>query len=433
MSAGDRRGRWLAMASSMASVMASLALPSLAHAIEWRGDTAELTLITHARTYTLLLHDAGADDRRQVLRDLGLPDAAIDLLPGTEAEQAAVVERFRLVLDGRVGERWSASVHYDLLPIFGTFATEGFFTAVDNPLRLWDFDRALHTDDDWSLSHGIDRLVLHYTTEAFEVRLGRQAIGFGGARLFNAADLFAPLGPASIDSEFKGGIDAVQVLAPLGEAHEIGLVAVGNRDAMADGLLLARWRGMFDGFDLGVMAGSTYRQPTLAAEIAGDLGGSGWYAEASARLDVDALDDSIARATVGIDHHFPAGIRLMGELHYNSPGSLDPADALTLQASEPYATGEVYLLGELYAGALAAFELHPLVTLNLSWLQNLGDGSALAGPSIAWDFAQEVSLGAGALLPIGERLRLQATGLPEVGSEFGLYPLVVYTDVRLAL
>lgn len=421
------------MRGASIAVIAGLCLSTPAHAIDWEGEDAAASLITHARTYTLLLYDRGADARRRVLVDLGLPEPAIAAVPGTEAEQAAVVERFRFVLDARVGERWSAAVHYDLLPIFGTFQTEGFFTAVRNPLRLWDLDRALHTDDDWTVSHAIDRAVIHYTAPAFEVRLGRQAIGFGGARLFNAADLFAPLGPASIDSEFKGGVDAVQLIAPLGELHEVALIAVGNTEAMAEGLYLARWRGMFDGFDLGLMAGATYARPTLALEAAGDLGGLGWYIEASARVDPDGDDHSALRATAGLDHHFPIGLRLIGELHYNSPGSLDPQAALTVQQRQPYTAGEVYLLGELYAGLLASYELHPLATLNLSWLQNLGDGSALAGPAIAWDFAQEVSLGAGALIPLGDRMTLGPGGLPTVHSEFGLYPTVVYTDLRLAL
>lgn len=411
----------------------ALCLVSPAHAIDWEGEDASASLITHARTYTLLLYDPSAAALRRSLGDLGVPEATIDGLPGTDTEQAAVVERFRFVLDARVGERWSAAVHYDLLPIFGTFETEGFFTAAQNPLRLWDLDRALHTDDDWTVSHAIDRAVIHYTAPAFEVRLGRQAIGFGGARLFNAADLFAPLGPASIDSEFKGGVDAVQLIAPLGELHEVALIAVANRHGAAESHYLVRWRGMFDGFDIGALLGSTYGLPTAALEAAGDLGGSGWYLEASARIDPDGYDHSAVRATAGLDHHFPIGLRLIGELHYNSPGTLDPADTPAALQRQPYTVGEVYLLGELYAGLLASYELHPLATLNLSWLQNLTDGSALAGPAIAWDFAQEVSLGAGALIPIGPSLDFGPAGLPTVRSEFGLYPTVFYTDLRLAL
>ena len=121
------------------------------------------------------------------------------------------------------------------------------------------------------------------------------------------------------------------------------------------------------------------------------------------------------------------------EVHYNGAGASDPEDYLEAQASPAFATGEVYLLGEYYAGALLSWQVHPLANIGLSWLQSLTDGSALAGPSLAWDFAQEVSLGLGALVPVGERMTIGSFGLPEVNSEFGLYPVIVFTDVRLAL
>ncbi len=404
----------------------AIAMASPAAAQDWQGESAGLSLVTHARTYTLLLYDAGADDRRATLEGLGVDPAAF---PGTDAEQAVVVERFRLVADAWAGERWSLEAAYELLPIFGALDTTGLFTAAQNPLRLVDFDRTLHDGDDWTVTHQLDRLVLRYLHPRFEVRVGRQAIGFGGARLYNAVDLFAPLGPATIDSEFKAGIDAARVIAPLGERHELSLTAVLNGDDPADGLYLAQWRGIFDGFDLGALAGSTYARPTAALTAAGDLGGTGWYVEAAGRLDDD--DAPLVRATAGLDHHFEAGVRLLAELHYNGAGADAPDGYLDRQTEQPYAIGEVYLLGRYYAGALVSYELHPLVQIGASWLQNLTDGSALVSPTLSYDFAQEVSVGLGALIPIGERLTLSPFGLPTVESEFGLYPLVAFTDVRL--
>lgn len=407
-------------------VLAAL-MPASASALTVEGERAGFDLLTHARTYSLLLFDAGADARRATLIEAGVdPDA----VPGTAAEQAAVVERFRFALDAWAGERWSASVHYELLPIFGALGADGLVTTVESPLRRWDFDRTLRAGDGWTLSHGLDRAVLRGLFGGVEVRLGRQAIGFGGARLFDAADLFAPLGPAAIDNEFKAGVDGLHLLAPLGERHELGLVAVLHRDDWTDGMLLGRWQGAFAGFDAALLAGMTYGAPTAALAVAGDIGGPGAYLDASVR---HAAGESIVRATAGVDHYFATGIRLMGELHYNGAGADEPADFPTIREAAPYRRGEVFLLGEFYAGGLAMYEVHPLVNISLSWLQSLTDGSALAGPALSWDFAQEVTLAAGALVPVGERMTLGPGLTPAVGSEFGLYPLVVFTDVRLAL
>lgn len=417
--------------AGLALVAAALALGGPAQGFEWEGESAGLSLITHARTYSLVLYDAGADERAETLRGLGLSD--LSAVPGTEQQSAAVVERFRFVLEGWVGDAVSFEAHYDLIPIFGQFDTVGLFTAAENTLRLWDFDRELHTDDDWSVGHGVDRLVVRYLAESFEVRVGRQALGFGGSRLFNAADLFAPLGPASIDSEFKGGLDGVQVIVPVSERHELTAIAIGHRDDFADGMYLLQWRGMFDGFDAGALAGTSYGRPTIALSLAGDLGGTGWYVDASARIDLDEPADTPARASAGLDDQLADGLRGVLEVHYSGAGASDPADYLEAQSSDAFATAEVYLLGEYYAGALLSYQVHPLVNIGASWLQSLTDGSALAGPNLAWDFAQEVSLGLGALIPVGERLSISPVGLPEVNSEFGLYPVIVFTDVRLAL
>ena len=354
-------------------------------------------------------------------------------MPGTNAEQGAVVERFRFALDLWAGEAWSASVHYDLLPIFGRLDTAGLVTAVSNPLRRWDLERTVHDGGDWRLEHGLDRAVVRAFHGGVELRIGRQAMGFGGARLFDAADLFAPLGPASIDSEFKAGVDGIHLIAPLGERHAWGLIGVIHREDWTDGLLLARWKGVFDGFDAGALLGMTYGAPTAALALAGDIGGLGAYLDVSGRLSLDGAGETVVRATAGVDHYLPAGVRLVGELHYNGAGTGEPTDYPATAASPIVTRGEVFLLGELYVGGRVAYEAHPLLLMSLTWLQSLSDGSALAGPALSWDFAEEVTLSAGALVPIGERLRFGPGLTPEVGSEFGLYPLAIFTDLRLAL
>lgn len=53
-------------------------------------------------------------------------------------------------------------------------------------------------------------------------------------------------------------------------------------------------------------------------------------------------------------------------------------------------------------------------------------------PGLGLSIADEVTLGLGALLPIGPRPLVQLAGLSLPRSEFGAAPFLAYVDVRMA-
>ncbi|MCB9546535.1 MAG: hypothetical protein H6706_11870 [Myxococcales bacterium] len=391
------------------ALLAALAGPAAAQ-VEWAGDATAGTLITHARSYTLVVVTPGVD---------GAPTT----------DEALLVQRLRPTLSLQAGDALAAEVAWDVVPLIGT-ATAGaaFALAPENPLRIKDFDATLHAGTGWRLQHALDRLVVRYTTPWLEVRAGRQAIGHGSARLFPATDVFAPASPAAIDTEFKRGVDALRVTLPLGESQEVEAFAVVDGERPADGVYLGRWRATLTGWDASVLAGMTAAAPTVALDASGDVGGAGWYGEGLLRVDGDG---ALGRATVGLDTQLTPGLRLLGELHYNGSGELDPADYLRALTGDALARGETFLLGPAYLGVAAFYELTPTVALQGSWLQSLTDGSALAAPALSWDFAADVALSLGGLVPVGPRP--EGGFVPRLQSEFGSYPYLVYTDVRLAL
>lgn len=416
-------------------------LPGSAMAgFEYEGDELYISQISNARLYSLFLG----------LRAAG-GQAATD--------SSLIVNRVRPTAEAAY-DKFTLNVAWDLVPLIGNTSALSLAVAPANPLRIDDLDSTLHTGDGWILQHNLDQLNVRFLAESFEVRVGRQSIGHGSARIFPASDFFSSINPSSIDSEFKRGVDAVRFTMPIGEYSEIEFYAVGHDIAdattstnalnqqpieidetdLSDGLYLGRWRSTFvDLFDLSVLAGMTYRKPTVALDLSGDLGGAGWYFDGALRLDPDAAEDSFYRASAGIDYRFLSGIRVVVEFHHNGGGELDTEDYADVLSREAYLKTEMFLLGQYYASLLTYFELTPLLSFNAVWMQNLTDGSALALPSLSWDFGEGTTLGLGGILSLGDRGYDVQIGDPldpttysyAPRSEFGLTPHTLFTDVRI--
>jgi hypothetical protein len=89
-------------------------------------------------------------------------------------------------------------------------------------------------------------------------------------------------------------------------------------------------------------------------------------------------------------------------------GYLTPDPALTARIER----GELFTLGRDYAALGVQVELHPLVNVFASYLQNLRDASRYLQLRATWDWRQNVQFMGGFNLPAGER-----------GSEYGGIPV----------
>lgn len=319
--------------------------------------------------------------------------------------------------------------------------------APQNRLRWRDFSADAWSGQSFALQHNLDRLALRAQLGPVEIQLGRQAIGHGAARLLPAADLFGPFGPGAIATEFKRGVDALRVTWPVGQDLELEAIAVAHRPAepgenadigMVDGLYLLRAGLSRPGwFDASLLAGVTYRLPTLAFSISGDVLGAGWYAEGSARI-ADAVRSDLGgkswhgRAMAGLDRQWGSRTRTAVEFSWQSHGASDAAGLLTAAVSLPRQVGEANLLGRWHAAALVSRQVGDLHSAQLAALANLSDGSVLLMPGAALSLADEMAMGFGALLPLGKRplVQLGPWSLPR--SEFGTAPLLAYVELRLA-
>lgn len=388
-----------------------------------------ITLITHVRSYSLFGASLVEVDGELEASDLAL-----------------VIQRVRPVLSYSVSDWLRIELAYDVIPLIGASQSVGSFAVQDvglSALRLVDFGPTLYApgSGSWVVQHNLDRLSVRIGRVGREVQVGRQAFNHGSARLFPATDIFAPFGPGTIDTEFKRGVDGARVTYALRENHEVELYAIAHEpDLVADldegelspgqWMYLVRWRGLFpELFDASIYAGSSYAQPTVGVDLSTSLKGAAVYAESSARFAVGEDQDTSVQATVGADYQWELGLTTTLEVYYSSLGERAPFERALTAPSLPRQVGELNYFGSWYAGASVGYSWER-ASVGGAYIQNLQDASSLLTASLSYDMAQDVGVGAGAIVPLGKR-SVQAP-VPQVRSEFGLFPLLAFADIRMA-
>lgn len=287
-----------------------------------------------------------------------------------------------------------------------------------------------------ALLQNLDRLFLTWSPTPFDLYAGRQPLAFGSARSVNPTDVLAPYPFGTIDTEERRGVDALRLKVPNGEMGEFDAGWLPGEDwSPGSGAGFLRGKGVFKDTDLTLIAASFRGNLLAGLDLERRLGGAMLRAEAAqvwagAFRDRRSADDFL-RLTAGAEYNFPllGGTDAWLEYHYNGAGAAAPSGYAARAGRTAYREANVYLLGRHYLAAGAGAQLSALVSAGLAVMTNLKDGSFYATPSLDWNAAENLYVGAGALLPSGQRARFNGlTASP--ASEFGLYDRSVYASAR---
>lgn len=348
----------------------------------------------------------------------------------------------RLKLSAAWG-RWAAEVHHEITLLErGATGLPGASTGVGLTAPeavdlTWQVDQ-----DDLVLRGRTDRLWVRGRFGAVDVTLGRQPVSFGAGTVFTPLDLVAPFHPATIDQEYKPGVDAARVDAFFGTSGQITGVVAYAGDWELDGMVGALYaQGTVGVTDVGGFLGMVHGEPVFGVSLSSSVGPVGLYGDATWTLPED--DDPFVRAVAGVLWMPTGTTTFSGELYAQTFGADDPSEYLLIAQSARFARGEVWQLGRYYAAVAVGQEITPLVRVNAAVITNLLDPSALLAPGVTWSVAENAELSAGAWIGLGQRpgeLRfltedplldpdafLRSLG---VRSEFGLYPAALF--LRLA-
>lgn len=314
------------------------------------------------------------------------------------------------------------------------------------------------------VQHRVDRAVVAWAGPGVDVTAGRQPISFGAGRVFTPMDLVNPFHPATIDSEYKPGVDALRVDAYAGVASKltVAVAYAGERPlvgedrwsdadgAVAEALIGAAYGQVTVGVtDLALFVGAVHGEGVVGVGAVSSVGPVGVHAEGTLTVPGDG-EDVFVRAVAGADLRPTGKSFLSGEVYLQTLGADAPSGYLDLAGGDRFARGELWQMGRFYAALSWAQEVTPLVSANASVIANLADPSALAVLGAGWSVADNAELGVGAYLGVGEAQDPLEFGLSVdpvsmapvltppseaevaagVQSEFGLYPTMGFLQVK---
>lgn len=289
-----------------------------------------------------------------------------------------------------------------------------------------------------ALYHEIDRAMATLRFSFADLSVGRQAIAWGTARVVNPTDIIVPYRFTALDTEYRKGVDAVRFRAPLGSFSELDLGAVFGEDFQFErSAFFARGRLYVLQTDVSVLS-MVFRENLLwGLSLSRAIGENGAWLEAAYVLPdaVDPPDDLYANdyvsLSVGVDRNIVADLYAYLEYHFNSAGEADPDDYLEAGGTPAYTEGNLYLLGRHYVGVGGTYNVSPLLPASALVLVNLNDLSVELSLSAEYNFKENVYVGGGVFLGLGPEPETLG-GVPiRYRSEFGAYPQVIYTEVKL--
>jgi hypothetical protein len=344
---------------------------------------------------------------------------------------ASDFQRLRLMLAPSLGPlRLDAAYEQVLLyqqrPGAGfTALTPGASAASGEWLHL---DWTLAEQGHWTWRHRFDRLSLALPAGRFELKLGRQAISWATTLLLTPADPFAPFDPSDPFREYLTGVDAARLQFFPGPFSGVDVVVRPMRTPAGRTVTaVARGKLKVGTVDLSAWGGALFGDPAAAVGATGAVAGAAWRAEMALRED--SSGSAVVRAAIGLDRRwslFGRDLYAVLEFQHDGFGAATARQLGAVLVSAPFRRGELQVLGRDVAAGQLQYQVHPLVSAQLLVLWDLGDGSAIVGPAVAVSASDDVSLRAGAFLPVGPG-GVGAGGT--IGSEFGVAPTFGYASV----
>ncbi len=285
---------------------------------------------------------------------------------------------------------------------------------IEDDRRLMDLTKTLKDSDTSILYHRLDRLSLTVQQRRFVFRAGRQAVTWGNGFLFNPMDLFNPFAPTDIEREYKVGDDMAHAQISFGASGDAQLLYVPRRDpstgkvsedqdSIAGKIHFSRGTTEFD-----VMIAEHFEEEVVGAGCSGYWGDTAWRLDATWTFTGKESDkNGFLSLVANMDYSWVWWNRnFYGfmEFFYNGLGNDNYSEAFTdNDVMKRLDRGELFTLGRYYLGGHIRMEVHPLVNIFLTVINNMDDPSGILQPRVAWDVTQNLQFTCGGNIFYGGR------------------------------
>lgn len=365
----------------------------------------------------------------------GIDDANIAIDSNFQSQNA-----IRLMASYVSTNRSNFEIHYETQPLYysnningkNSSGTDSTLNTGNNRYRYKDLDPVLAEHGDHVvILQNLDRFNFQSSSDSGDLTIGRQVISFGSARFINPTDIFLPFVLQTLNQEYRVGIDAIRYQVDLDgfTILDSGLI-IGEDGKQENSAAFFRAKTSIKGNDLESMYIQLDNAWLLGGGIERALGYFGFWLETAYMNNNEDDIKSYWRHSIGSDFALDDNIIVMMEYHYNGAGSRDSEDYMDIIQLQPYERGGVYLLGQNYLIPAISWIASPLVSVNASSFFNLDDQSAFISLTAEVSWSDNLYSDFGSQMSIGDNPEFNASGDINLASEFGSYPLSLYTSLR---
>jgi hypothetical protein len=285
------------------------------------------------------------------------------------------------------------------------------------PATLFNLTAVNLLDPRTALVGNIDRAWVSFSTDNLVVKLGRQAITWGGGLVFHPSDIVAPFSPDAIDTSYKPGVDMLYAQYLFDNGADIQAIAVPRAAAFGGPVTTAQSTyalrasmsaGAFDG---ALMLARDRGDKVASLGLAGPLGEASWNAEyihwvlAGGAVHPSWLINVSNFTTLG-----DWNVQYFAEYYHNGFGVAPTVavDALPASLTKRMSTGQVFLAGRDFLALGGLIQTTPDLSFAPNVFISLTDGSALASLGVNYTLGDNTDLSFNYFHPLG----------PD-GSDFG--------------
>ena len=321
------------------------------------------------------------------------------------------------------GTRMQFEVHYEVLAAGGdsrrktqrlaadfpgTFPVDLFSnSAIDDERRFFDLTKTICEKDSSIMTHRLDRLSLSLMPEWGLIRIGRQAVTWGNGMIFNPMDLFNPFAPTDILREYKVGDDMVFSQFSLMNIPDVQVLCVPRRNPATGDLerdqssFAGKVHFSLDTTEIDILFAEHYDDIIFGLGSAGYIGNAAWRMDGTwTRLSDRTRRNGYPSLVANLDYSwvwFEKNIYGFLELYFNGLGKdrryediLTDPDVLSRLRR-----GELYTVGRIHAAGHVRVEVHPLINIHVTMIDNIHDHSGVMQPRIVFDVSESIRLTAG--------------------------------------
>ncbi len=377
-----------------------------------------------------------------------------------EPPVGSVNNRLRLNLTLTPFEWLNFHAAYDFSPRIQDpllFEEDIFFADIDAfTYRVDDFSARLYPRagkavSSFGIFHNLDRFVVTIKTRKADIFIGRQAIAWGSAHVFNPTDIIAPFTFNELDTEERRGVDAVRIRIPLGMMDELDMGYVIGKDfKFENSAFFLRGKTYILKTDLSLLLLGFQENLLIGLDVTRAIGGAGFWCEAAYVITDffnnnnkdknlysthETYNKNYFRASIGMDYNFSSKLYGFFEYHFNSAGKKKPGDYTEVFYSTAFNQGSAYLMAQHYLNLAVTYQVTPLIPFTGLLIVNVNDGSLTFSPTLEYNIKEDIYIAAGAYLGIGKRPEVCDVCNPDLSfrfnSEFGAYPNMFYTSFRI--